>query len=93
MGSTLTAAAGAWNGLGPWLGGTRWTFVTHGRQYPVHAAETVACPGDTSAWRFWSGEEGYEDGEVFADCADALDAPRSAADDPHAAAAPESSGG
>lgn len=53
-----------------WMGGTRWTFIVHGKQYPVYAGEMAACPCDTAVWKFWAGSQGYVDGDVYADCED-----------------------
>lgn len=52
-----------------WMGGTRWTFKTHGRQYPVYAMSDSSCPASVPSWKFWhSATSSYHDGSIFLQC-------------------------
>ena len=53
-----------------WMGGTRWTFITHGKQYPVFAASDIACPAAVPLWKFWhiSTTSEYREGSFFLQC-------------------------
>jgi len=51
-----------------WMGGTRWTFITHGKQYPVFAAADASCPAAAAGWKFWDKSAAYRDGAFLLQC-------------------------
>ena len=53
-----------------WMGGTRWTFITHGTQYVAFGAAQQSCPLDVGTWKYWNAGQGYTRGTIKIECDD-----------------------
>ena len=50
------------------MGGTRWTFITHGKQFVAFAGSNRDCAADVPSWKYWNAGQGYTRGSIQIEC-------------------------